>query len=497
MGKVVKLKKADPFANTEFEGNGDSWLAGVPADPEDLSPESIATIKKFVQENLGAPHFVRPFDWFTIAKHAFELYKLGAPELWAAQLIAAYCYHWPEDHAEEIARRVRAVFGQANYSDSPLSLDSAQFELEDLDDMERDPPVKWLLDLIIIAGGLFVVHAPEKVGKTFLTLALALCKATGRDFAGMKVEPGRVVYIIAEGNRGAFTRRVKAWIIANSTPGEDRNALRALVKQNFRRVAKPVLVDNLAQVTAFVSAIAWLKEDDESNGLVVVDTLNRNLEGHVSDPKDMQAFVRGCDLIRSSTGATVIAVHHHSNKPGARDMFGSKNLAFSMDGSLHLIPKADGIYAQPERVRDAEDGQLAIVFRLKPVRVPVESDAGSAALTLDDMDAALAKAQPNSAVFEFIARREIPKKGSQPLSDAPPADAKFAILETIRNDAPENRADLIAMFDGEKSRATITRALAKLRKDGLLEKEALKLTKKGADYLDNVSDESESDDEDE
>lgn len=473
MSKVVKIKTGDPFANTEFEDDG-GWLAGMPADPRDLPPESVSAVKRYVQAKLGAPHFVRPFDWFAISKHALELHKLGAPDKWAAQLIAGYFYHWPDDHAEEIARRVRSVYGQAIYSDTPLSLDSSQFELETLDDMEKDPPIRWLLDQIIIAGGLFVVHAPEKVGKTFFTLALAMSRATGRTFCGMDIEPGRVVYVIAEGNRGAFTRRVKAWIVANSEPGADRDALRALVRQNFRRVSKPVLVDNLAEISAFVSAVEWLKGGDEANGLVIVDTLSRNLEGHVSDPKDMAAFVRGCDMVRAATGATVIPVHHHSNKLGARDMFGSKNLAFAMDGSFHLIPKGDEVFAVPERIRDAEANQTPIVFKIKPVRLPVEG--------LADIDG------PRSAALHFVGRRELPKKSSVALGAASPDDRLFAILETIRKEEPQKAEDLSDAFAGA-SRATIFRTISKARKAGLLEKDALKLTPKGADYLDNPSDE--------
>lgn len=44
--------------------------------------------------------------------------------------------------------------------------------------------------------------------------------------------------------------------------------------------------------------------------LVVVDTLNRNMQGSENEPGDMSRFIAGCDDISLHTGACVLVTHH-------------------------------------------------------------------------------------------------------------------------------------------------------------------------------------------
>ena len=151
----------------------------------------------------------------------------------------------------------------------------------------------YTLEGIIPKGSLFELFGREKSGKTFWTLHLALCVATNRKCFGRRVSPGRVLYIIAEGNRRLFANRVLAWIIGAIAEDKaqgiktDVAALRALIDENFRIVPVPVYLNQSGKAKALIEANPgrW--------SLIVVDTLFRNMDGDVNASKDMGTLCGG------------------------------------------------------------------------------------------------------------------------------------------------------------------------------------------------------------
>lgn len=88
------------------------------------------------------------------------------------------------------------------------------------------PPLTYVLDQILPVKSLFEMYGPRKAGKTFFALAD--------------------------------------------------------IQSNWRLVGVPVHIDVHATMKEFLKAIP------EDRDLIIVDTLMRNMAGHISDPKDIQ-----------------------------------------------------------------------------------------------------------------------------------------------------------------------------------------------------------------
>jgi KaiC/GvpD/RAD55 family RecA-like ATPase len=87
---------------------------------------------------------------------------------------------------------------------APLTLTS----LSDLLD-EPDEPIDWILENRIPAGGIVLLAAPPKAGKSTLARELALCVATGSPFLGWSTTPGRVWYFAFQDKRKEIKRHFR------------------------------------------------------------------------------------------------------------------------------------------------------------------------------------------------------------------------------------------------------------------------------------------------
>ena len=115
-------------------------------------------------------------------------------------------------------------------------------------DALRDP--EWLLQGIIPEGSLVVPYGPPKAGKSFILLSQGLHIAAGKDWFGMAVKAGAVVYIAGEGVGGLEAAGSKAmrqaygigsdipfWIVrraVNFRLKEEVEALIALVRDTIQ-----------------------------------------------------------------------------------------------------------------------------------------------------------------------------------------------------------------------------------------------------------------------
>jgi RecA-family ATPase len=90
-----------------------------------------------------------------------------------------------------------------------------RFRLMTIQELMHQPPLRWVVENHIPAGGLAVLYGAPGGGKSFVALDLALSIAAGVPW--LKVEPvmqGAVVYIAAEGSAG-LAMRLAAWKAAH------------------------------------------------------------------------------------------------------------------------------------------------------------------------------------------------------------------------------------------------------------------------------------------
>lgn len=167
----------------------------------------------------------------------------------------------------------------------------------DLDDL---PLPDWHVRKLVPADALTVVWGLTESAKSFFTLDLTYCTATGRPWQGRKVRCGPALYVIGEGLRGVKLRQ-RAWLLANGE--HDLGAVTFLTK--------PAQLAAAHDVADVIEIAADLKP-----ALIVIDTLSRATIGlEENSTRDMAPAIEGAEAIRVATGAAVVLVHH-SGKDG-------------------------------------------------------------------------------------------------------------------------------------------------------------------------------------
>jgi hypothetical protein len=180
--------------------------------------------------------------------------------------------------------------------------------------------------------------------------------AAGEAMAGCRVSRARVVYVVAEGGRGA-AKRVAAL----------RGRLGAGADGWFLLIVSPVnLLDARADLPALVERLRGV---EGGAGLVVVDTLSRAMAGGDENAStDMGALVKNLDAIRAATGAHVMAIHH-SGKDRAKGARGHSLLRAATDTEIEV---EDGKIVATKQ-RDIE-ARASLVFHLEGVTVGTDDE---------------------------------------------------------------------------------------------------------------------------
>ena len=311
-------------------------------------------------------------------------------------------------------------------------LESARFRPESIDDLAKLGPMDYLIHGLIPAGQAFLLFGPRKAGKTFLAIDMGLCIATGRDWHDRAVKKGKVLHVIAEGNKAAIGNRVTAWLDANAKDPAERAALAEDIRAHWRLIGSPVYVDNEATLAEFLQTIG------DGWSLVIIDPLLRAMSGDTNAQRDMSAFIAAFDAIRLATGGACLIVHH-SGKDESKGPLGSIALEAAVDGAARFTKDGGRHTLQVTLMRDAPDKQPALVFEL--VSSPIDFEAG----------------------IELAALRLV--------------TAKVGLLEAIKGtDNPT--ADSLASSMGV-DRATVFRRLKVARASGLVDMDRIKLTPKG------------------
>lgn len=192
-------------------------------------------------------------------------------------------------------------------------------------ELDKLPPLEWLIDGELPKGGLTVLYGPSGSYKSFIAL----------DYALRIAQDAPVVYVAAEGAAG-YKGRVRAWCHHHKA---NRNNLYFFID------AIPML--NTSAVNEFILAISDLRP-----ALVVIDTLARCLiGGDENSAKDMGLFVHACNRIQQSTGAAVMVVHHKGKNNSTER--GSSALRGAADAMIEIANDDDLIKLICDKMKDA------------------------------------------------------------------------------------------------------------------------------------------------
>lgn len=190
------------------------------------------------------------------------------------------------------------------------------FKLVRFADLQATEP-DYLVEGLIERGNMVLVFGDPAAGKSFLTIDLGACVATGAAFHRRATKAGAVIYIAGEGHSGLARRRI-AWEAERGFTLADRSAplFVSTVAGNFL---------DAATTEAVIAEIKATADTEGPPALIVVDTLARNFgSGDENCTSDMNRFIAAIDRLKDQwTGCSALIVHHtgHGNKTRSRGSF--------------------------------------------------------------------------------------------------------------------------------------------------------------------------------
>jgi hypothetical protein len=197
--------------------------------------------------------------------------------------------------------------------EEPVEKKSHEFSLTLISKIKLEPPDYTVEDLIPVESiGQF--FGDTGTYKTFYTVAMACCVATGRPFFGKRTKPGPVIYIAGEGRAGII-KRFTAWCIVNSVPIEDVNV--------FISSGPRDMIDEESVNTLIVTIKNLLIDHqiDYPPGLIFLDTFARNFgPGDENKTSDVNKYISALDRVKAHFGCSTLSIHHVGlvNKERAR-----------------------------------------------------------------------------------------------------------------------------------------------------------------------------------
>lgn len=295
--------------------------------------------------------------------------------------------------------------------DSPLPQVAKQsgrprFQVQRAADYRAGLPPTWHIRPVLPQGELVVLFGASGSGKSFVVLDMVVAIASGLEWRGLRVTPGRVVYVVAEGRPG-FRKRLDA---LQKNRGIDLDALDLGIVDDCPDLLNG---DEVALAAAIKAA--------GGAALVVIDTLAQAMPGGDENAAvDMGRALAACKLIHQATGATVLLVHHSGKEPrkGARGWSGLKGAA---DAELE-VTRNDSTNARCIKVTKQKDGDdsASYPFELEVVKLGVDDDLcditscvvrhldETALLSFEDDDAPRPKGKWRSRLWDLLIKRSGP-----------------------------------------------------------------------------------------
>ena len=281
----------------------------------------MAQLKARLADLSSTPKGSRNAVLNTVAFIAGTLITEGlVQEHWAIEQLESACVAngYVADSSEHEARRII----DAGLSKGKLvepERDNPVFDWAmSAQQLSKLPPVKWLIDGVIMDNSLGVVFGAPGCCKSFLALDMLGSVANRTRWDGHSIGANRLgLYVLGEGMSG-LKDRVAAW------------------ESHYGTAMKNVtFIPRAIQVTSYDWSKLVEYAGETKPGLIVLDTLARLTAGLESenDATSMGRFVAACDALREASGGSVLVVHHANRAGGLR---GSNALDGACDQIFHM-----------------------------------------------------------------------------------------------------------------------------------------------------------------
>ena len=180
----------------------------------------------------------------------------------------------------------------------------------------EDVEQSWIWDGILPDGGMSLLVAKPKVGKTTLAFNLAVAVSQGSDFLGHKTEQGPIIYLALEEKRGEIKKKLTA---AGITDEPIRFHFGSAPIDAMAEV-EPLLIDTKAKLLIIDVLQKFCRLRDLNDYAIVTNAL---------EPLMAAARKQGCHILLT----------HHAGKadrPDGDDILGSTGLLGGVDTSIHI-----------------------------------------------------------------------------------------------------------------------------------------------------------------
>jgi hypothetical protein len=237
-----------------------------------------------------------------------------------------------------------------------------RYSLVHFNDLQVGPTSPYIVDEVIPRDGIVVAWGPPKCGKSFWIFDLAMHIALGWPYRGREVEQGPVVYCAFEGAT-RFPARAEAFRRTHDMGPRKISGIEIETRAWFYFLAcHTKLVRDHA---ALIDSIRGQTKAPPT--VVVLDTLNRSIDGSESLDKDMGAYLAAADTICDEFSCVVIIVHH-CGIDGTRPR-GHTSLTGGVAAQIAIKrDAADNIIAEIEAMKDGPEG-TTFTSALKMVEV--------------------------------------------------------------------------------------------------------------------------------
>jgi hypothetical protein len=225
---------------------------------------------------------------------------------------------------------------------APNGHHKANFKLVRARDVRLNTTAHYLVQGLIPREGLILVWGPPKCGKTFWVFDITMHIALGWLYRDRRVEPGTIVYIACEGERG-LAARVAAFRQSKLSEADDPPFFLLSTRLDLPGQVDALILDTAAQIP------------DTPCAAIVLDTLNRSIRGSESRDEDMSDYVAAADALRERFKCAVIIIHHcgvDSTRPR-----GHTSLTGAVDAQIAIKRDATGkVITTLEWMKDGPEG---------------------------------------------------------------------------------------------------------------------------------------------
>jgi AAA domain len=245
--------------------------------------------------------------------------------------------------------------------------------------------------MLIPRAGITVIWGEPKCGKSFWTFDAMMHVALGRPYRGRRIHQGPVVYCAFEGQKG-FEGSIEAW----------RQRHRLADDADVPFYLQPVTMNLVAQHRELIEVIKD-QLGDQQPAAIVLDTLNRSLQGSESSDEDMGNYVKAADALREAFNCAVPIVHHCGHdKQRPR---GHSSLIGAADALIMVEKAPDGTVTTT--VQEVKDGEAGAKFASRLERVELIDDEDG-----DPLDSCVIIPVDTEAAATGATRARTPKPNS-------------------------------------------------------------------------------------